>query len=88
LEGLLAVHDLTHIAQVQLLYRGVLLSPDVEAADETQEVGLFTYDEIPWGELAFPTVRWALEVHHALRGHPLGAPATDPVGGDSRLSSP
>jgi len=85
LEGLLAVYNLQHIAQVQLLYRGTLRSPDVEAADETQEVGLFAWDEIPWEDLAFPTVRWALEAHHALGDAPLGAPATNPVGDDARL---
>ena len=85
LEGLLAVYDLPHIAQVQLLYRGVLLSPEVEAAEETSEVGLFAFDEIPWEDLAFPTVHWALNRHHSLGDSPLGAPATNPVGGTGRI---
>ncbi len=64
LTGLLAVYSLARIHQVQLIYRAVLTDPHVEAGPESQEVGLFHYDELPWDELAFPTVEWALKQDH------------------------
>ena len=60
LEGLLAVYDIPRISQVQLIYRATLVSPEVEAGPESLEVRLFQWDEIPWQELAFPSVAWAL----------------------------
>lgn len=61
IEGLLAVYNVPRISQVQLFFRARLVSPEIEAGPESQEVGLFAWDEIPWGELAFPSVRWALD---------------------------
>jgi ADP-ribose pyrophosphatase YjhB (NUDIX family) len=68
IDALLAVYNIPDISQVQLMYRARLRSPDVEAADETSEVRLFAWDEIPWGELAFPSVKWALNHSHQVRG--------------------
>ena len=68
LAGLLAVYSVERIGQVQLLYRARLLHADVAAGPESLEVRLLGWDEIPWGELAFPTVRWILEHARALRG--------------------
>jgi ADP-ribose pyrophosphatase YjhB (NUDIX family) len=63
IDGLLAVYSIPRISQVQLIYRAHLTSPDIAAGLESLEVALFPWDEIPWGELAFPSVRWALEHH-------------------------
>jgi ADP-ribose pyrophosphatase YjhB (NUDIX family) len=79
IEALLAVYNIPRISQVQVIYRARLLS-EVSAGPESQEVGLFRWDEIPWDDLAFPSVRWALnhfkEVEHlaefAARGNPPG----------------
>ncbi len=60
IDQLLATYAITRISQVQLIYRARLLSPDVSAGPESREVGLFTWNEIPWDELAFPSVHWAL----------------------------
>jgi hypothetical protein len=57
------------IAQVQLLYRARLLSPQVEAGPETEDLDLFTWQAIPWDELAFPTVDWVLRRARDLRHH-------------------
>ena len=58
--GLIAVYSIPHIGQVQLMYLAELLSPELEAGPESLEVALFAPDEIPWDELAFPTVRRVL----------------------------
>lgn len=60
---LLAVYNLSHISQVQILYLAELTSREVAAGEESLEVGLFAWSEIPWDDLAFPSVYWAL--HHA-----------------------
>jgi ADP-ribose pyrophosphatase YjhB (NUDIX family) len=62
IEGLLAIYDIPRISQVQLIYRARLLDEAVAAGPESLEVRLFGWDEIPWEDLAFPSVRWAL--HH------------------------
>jgi ADP-ribose pyrophosphatase YjhB (NUDIX family) len=63
IDGLLAVYNIPSNSQVQLIYRARLVSPAVQAGPESAEVGLFLWDEIPWSDLAFPSVRWAL-LHH------------------------
>ena len=62
IEGLLAIYDIPRISQVQLIYRARLVDEAVAAGPESLEVGLFQWDDIPWDDLAFPSVRWAL--HH------------------------
>ena len=61
IEGLLAIYDIPRISQVQLIYRARLLDEAVQAGQESLEVGLFEWEEIPWGRLAFPSVGWALQ---------------------------
>ena len=60
IESLLAVYDITRLSQVQLIYRARLLDPAVSAGPESLDVALFGWDEIPWDDIAFPSVRWAL----------------------------
>ena len=59
IQQLLAVYSVPRIAQVQIMFRAELAS-DIAAGPESEEVGLFAWQEIPWSELAFPTVVWAL----------------------------
>ncbi len=61
IDGLLATYAITRISQVQLIYRARLAHPRVAPGPESLDVGLFAWDQIPWDELAFPSVAWALE---------------------------
>ncbi len=61
IDGLLAIYDIPRISQVQIIYRAHLETPDFAAGPESLEVKLFAWEEIPWEELAFPSVRWALD---------------------------
>lgn len=70
IDGLMAVYSVERICQVQLLYRAKLLHEDVAAGPESLEVRLVGWDEIPWDELAFPTVGWILRHANGLRGVP------------------
>lgn len=64
---LLAVYSLRHISQLQLFYRARLLSPEVSAGPESEEVGLFSFDDLPARELAFPSVYWAIDHFQQVR---------------------
>jgi ADP-ribose pyrophosphatase YjhB (NUDIX family) len=66
--GLLGVYSIPRIGQVQLLYEARLRNPDVSPGDETSETRLLRWDEIPWDEIAFPSVHWILRKHHELDG--------------------
>lgn len=61
IDTLLAVYSVPHISQVHLMYRARLAKEGFSAGPESLEVKLFAWDEIPWADLAFPSVKWALE---------------------------
>ena len=67
IESLLAVYNVPRISQVQVIYRARLINDDVAAGPESEEVGLFRWEEIPWDDLAFRTVRKTLECWFADR---------------------
>ena len=80
IEGVLALYSLSRIGQVQVIHRARFAHglPHFSPGEESLDVRLFEPDEIPWNELAFPSVRWALDEWLAMRGRPLAAPATNP----------
>jgi ADP-ribose pyrophosphatase YjhB (NUDIX family) len=80
LDGLLAVYNIPRISQVQLIYRARLLSPDVAAGPESTEVMLARWDEVPWDDIAFPTVHWSLLTWKETADRPLGQPGGNPPG--------
>ncbi len=80
LEGLLGLYSVPRISQVQIIFRARLRSPDVAAGEESLEVRLFAWDEIPWDDLAFPSVRWALAHHGEARGQATFAARSNPPG--------
>jgi ADP-ribose pyrophosphatase YjhB (NUDIX family) len=59
--SLVAMVNVPHVDQVHLLFRARLLNGRYGAGDETLEAALYTEAEIPWDELAFPSVRFGLE---------------------------
>lgn len=74
LDRVLAIYTIARISQVQILYRASLAQPGFAPGPESLEVALFEFDAIPWSELAFPTVHWALRHHEAARGQTDFAP--------------
>jgi ADP-ribose pyrophosphatase YjhB (NUDIX family) len=80
IEGLLAVYSVPRISQVQLMYRARLLDPAIAPGPESTDVMLVTWDDIPWSELAFPSVKWALDHFKAWQAGAV-APFTNPDGG-------
>jgi ADP-ribose pyrophosphatase YjhB (NUDIX family) len=62
ISGVLAVYTIRRLSQVQVIFRARLETPEIAAGPESREVALFRWGDIPWDEIAFPSVRWAL--HH------------------------
>ncbi|MBT8494105.1 MAG: NUDIX domain-containing protein [Deltaproteobacteria bacterium] len=80
IEGLLAIYTISHISQIQLMYRAVLATPGFAAGPESLEVELFEWDRIPWDQLAFPSVKRALEDYRRdLSGAPFTATFDQPL---------
>lgn len=82
MDRLLAVYSVPRISQVQIMYRARLVS-DISAGPESLEVGLFDWKDIPWKELAFPTVVWALTHFAQTRNDAAFAPFANPPGTDA-----
>jgi len=80
IQALLAVYNIPRISLVQLIYRASLVSPEIEAGIESREVALFRMADIPWDEIAFPSVIWALHHHEAVLDQPVFAPFGNPEG--------
>ena len=78
LEGVLAVYSIARIGQVQVIFRAALAEPGIAAGPESREVRFFAWDEIPWEDIAFPSVRWALRAWRETAGAALGPPAMNP----------
>jgi ADP-ribose pyrophosphatase YjhB (NUDIX family) len=83
IEGILGVFSVSRIGQVHMMFLA-RFAPDQDgplfaAGDETLEVALFPWERIPWNELAFPTVRWALDAWRRVGAGTLGAPAGNPA---------
>lgn len=68
--ALYTVFNLQHINQVYMMFRGRLCDLDFGPGEESLEVELFSEQQIPWDELAFPVVRETLKYyfHDRARG--------------------
>jgi ADP-ribose pyrophosphatase YjhB (NUDIX family) len=86
LEGLLAVYSIPRLSQVQLMYRARLDTEQFGAGAESLEVKLFHWDDIPWTEIAFPSVHWALQHWRESRDDKVFAPFTNPPGQNGNFS--
>ena len=80
IDALLAVYSIPRISQIQLIYRATLSDPGFAAGPESEEVALFAWDEIPWGDIAFPSVHWSLNNWRAVEGQAVFAPFGNPPG--------
>jgi ADP-ribose pyrophosphatase YjhB (NUDIX family) len=91
IETLLAIYDIPRISQVQLIYRARLIDDTIAAGPESLEVGLFGWAEIPWDDIAFPSVRWALNHEKEMLASgdmtPRGTPP-DPIASPANPAAP
>jgi len=87
-DGQLAMYSVARIGQVQIMYRARLVSADVAAGPESEDVALVEWQDIPWEQLAFPTVVWALAHFHESRGKTDFATYSNPTGDLARMWPP
>ena len=81
IDRILAVYSVPRIGQVQVMFRATLAG-NYGVGDESEEVALYDWADIPWAELAFPTVVWALTHYAQTRGSDAFAPFVNPPGTD------
>ncbi len=65
LHDLFSLLNVPHVHQVHMFYRARLLDLDFAAGPESLEVQLFSEADIPWEEIAFPTVSHTLKLMFA-----------------------
>jgi len=79
IDALLGVYSVPRISQVQLIYRATLRKPEFAPGIESLDVRLFDWPQIPWNELAFESVRWALLAWRRIGDAKNFAPDTNPI---------
>lgn len=81
IDGILGIFNIARIGQILVIFRARFADADAPvfaAGPESLEVRLFSWDEIPRDEIAFPSVHWALDAWRAAGSGPLGKPAGNP----------
>ena len=82
-DGILGVFSISRLGQVQVIFRARFAPdgvPRFAAGTESLDVALFPWAQVPWTEIAFPSVLWALDAWQRAGAGPLGAPAGNPIG--------
>lgn len=85
LHELLAIYTVRRLSQVQMIYRASLPDGAFSPGDESLDVQLFDWAQIPWDELAFPTVRWMLNHHRQWLDGAQSLPFVNPEGQEADL---
>ena len=88
IDRLLAMYSVARIGQVQIMYRAKLVTPDIACGVESEEVALVEWADIPWEQLAFPTVVWALAHFHESRSKGDFSTYANPTGDLARMWPP
>ncbi|UAW97792.1 NUDIX hydrolase [Halopseudomonas nanhaiensis] len=73
-QQLYMLFNLPHINQVYMFFRAELSDLDFAAGEESLEVRLFHEHEVPWNELAFPTIGKTLKqyfIDRQVRDYPV-----------------
>lgn len=63
-QQLYMLYNLPHINQVYMFFRGQLADGEFAPGEESLEVRLFSEAEIPWDQLAFPTIGKTLRQYY------------------------
>ena len=60
---LIGVYSLKRVNQVHIIYSATMLTEQFTTTFESSEVKLVQEKDIPWSQLAFPVIKWALKAH-------------------------
>jgi ADP-ribose pyrophosphatase YjhB (NUDIX family) len=77
IERLVGMFEVPHISQIHMFYAARMVSPRFAAGIESLEVKLLAWEDLPWDDLAFPSIAWGLRrfreggppVTHTVRSH-------------------
>jgi ADP-ribose pyrophosphatase YjhB (NUDIX family) len=58
--SILALVNVVHAHQVHIMFRARMISPDYDAGAESLEVAMYRPEDIPWADIAFRSVEFAL----------------------------
>jgi len=58
--GLLGLYEIPRISQIYVIHKAEMETEAFAAGPESEDVQLLAWDDIPWEDLAFPSVSWAL----------------------------
>jgi len=58
--GLIGIYEIPKISQIYVIHKAEMTSPNFAAGPESETVELLTWNDIPWNDLAFTSVSWAL----------------------------
>jgi ADP-ribose pyrophosphatase YjhB (NUDIX family) len=78
--ALLGIYNIPRISQVHMMYRARMVNPDAGPGEESLEVKLVEWADIPWDELAFPTIKLALKHFDDVRGRDQFQPFMEVIG--------
>lgn len=78
LTGALAIYTIARISQVQIIYRAELDRGVHAPGPESLETQLYDYADIPWDQLAFPSVHWALTQYDQIKHQEVFQPFSNP----------
>jgi ADP-ribose pyrophosphatase YjhB (NUDIX family) len=67
--SLLSIVNVIHAQQVHITFRATLLNTDFGAGPESLEVGLYEEEAVPWDQIAFLSVEFALRRYFEDRSH-------------------
>ena len=68
IEHVLAVYSIPRLSQVQIMHIARFKELSFAPGPESLQVELFDWNDIPWTELAFPSVKWALNQFREVAG--------------------
>ena len=63
IDKLFSIFSLKKINQIQIIYLAHLKDNSFAPGIESLEVKLFSYDDLPWKQMAFPSVKWVFELY-------------------------
>ncbi len=60
IQDIIGIYEVPQVGHIMIMHRAPMQSPFFEAGSESLEVALFDWADIPWDDLAFPSVEWTL----------------------------
>ncbi len=76
IDGLIGIYEIPHISQIYVIHQARMTSPDHSPGPESETVKLVSWDDLPWDDMAFPSITWALQRYRDGEGPHFYTPAS------------